>query len=492
MLRNTNSGYSNYFKLSIKFNFLNVLASLLISLSSALILFNKLSSDEFIFYSVSQITIFFFSTAAFLEFNSLISKYFPNTEKAESDIIISKLIRISIIFFTLIFCIYYFVVTYFNLYISFNNLVNLFFIYIYVSSFIQILSNYFGMYLSSKQKFYIQEKQLLIYSNPLKAILLICFYYIFPNLYFVLLMVLIIRILNLFINFRIANIKFYSRNNSKTISKFDEIFSLKNNFKFTIKNIIFFNYPLFFFSYFPIYLRGYYSESDIAVLTLSISLFNAIKPFLHGLHMIINPSIQQLNFNNQKTKLKEIIHLFFYTTNIFVLFLIIIVWSLLNYLPIIDVLFESFSYNLFSDLALSAIILSLFFILNRIYHSYLLSINLENKLFLISIVSMALSLLFWSLFETIGLKINLSLLIVLLYEIAVFTLCQYYVSNLLGRLSYFTFVLIGVFILSLNTYFFSSFTIYLMINLLNIFLTVLLIYLVLNKLKLNINKIIKS
>ena len=208
--------------------------------------------------------------------------------------------------------------------------------------------------------------------------------------------------------------------------------------------------------------------------------------------MIINPSIQQLKFKNDDKKLKEIVHLFFYIMNILIFFALVFVWSVLNYTPIINILFESFSYNLFSDLALSAIFLFLFFILNRIYHSYLLSINLENKLFLISFISMILSLMFWSSFPTLGLKINLSLLIVLLYEITVFTLCQYFVPNLLGRLSYFTFALMGVFMLVLNTYFFSSLAFYLVINILNVSITALLIYLVLKKLKININKIIKS
>ena len=76
--------------------------------------------------------------------------------------------------------------------------------------------------------------------------------------------------------------------------------------------------------------------------------------------MIINPSIQQLKFKNDDKKLKEIVHLFFYIMNILILFALVFVWSVLNYTPIIDILFDSFSYNLFSDLALSAIFLSLF------------------------------------------------------------------------------------------------------------------------------------
>ncbi len=492
MNRNTQFGYTNYFKQGIKFNFLNVSLSLFLSLSTSLILFNNLSSKDFIFYSVSQITIFFFSTAAFLEFNSLISKFFPNMEKETSEIVVSRLIRVSIICLSIMFLIYLVISNYFNLYESFKNSVNLFFFYVYISSFIQILSNYFGQYLSSKQKFHIQEKAYIKYSNPLRALFLIAFYYVFSNLYFVLFMVLFIRIVNLIITFKISNVKYRLNLNNQIDQKYEELFSLRNNFKFTFKNFIFFNYPLLFFSYLPIYLRGNYSESDIAVLTLSISLFNAIKPFLHGVHMIINPSIQQLKFKNDDKKLREIVHLFFYIMNILIFFALVFVWSVLNYTPIINILFESFSYNLFSDLALSAIFLSLFFILNRIYHSYLLSINLENKLFLISFISMVLSLMFWSLFPTLGLKINLSLLIVLLYEITVFTLCQYFVPNLLGRLSYFTFALIGCFMLTLNTYFFSSLAFYLVINILNVSITALLTYMVLKKLKININKIIKS
>ena len=95
-------------------------------------------------------------------------------------------------------------------------------------------------------------------------------------------MVLIIRIVNLIITYKISNVKYRLNSNNQIGHKYERLFSLRNNFKFTFKNFIFFNYPLLFFSYLPVYLRGNYSESDIAVLTLSISLFNAIKPFLHG------------------------------------------------------------------------------------------------------------------------------------------------------------------------------------------------------------------
>ena len=246
MNRNTQFGYTNYFKQGIKFNFLNVSLSLFLSLSTSLILFNNLSSKDFIFYSVSQITIFFFSTAAFLEFNSLISKFFPNIEKETSEIVVSRLIRVSIICLSIMFLIYLVISNYFNLYESFKNSVNLFFLYVYISSFIQILSNYFGQYLSSKQKFHIQEKAYIKYSNPLRALFLIAFYYVFSNLYFVLFMVLLIRIANLIITFKISNVKYRLNLNNQIDQKYEELFSLRNNFKFTFKNFIFLTIRYFF------------------------------------------------------------------------------------------------------------------------------------------------------------------------------------------------------------------------------------------------------
>ena len=58
-------------------------------------------------------------------------------------------------------------------------------------------------------------------------------------------MVLLIRIANLIITFKISNVKYRLNLNNQIDQKYEELFSLRNNFKFTFKNFIF-NYPLLF------------------------------------------------------------------------------------------------------------------------------------------------------------------------------------------------------------------------------------------------------
>ena len=231
-----------------------------------------------------------------------------------------------------------------------------------VDKVIQIISNYFGQYLAAYQKFDEQEKQYSLFSIPLKALGLLFFYFLFGNIYFILFVNFLVRIVNLVITFKISDFNLGNKLYTKDYVKELEMFSTKSNIKFTLKNFIFFNYPLFFFSYLPIYLANFHNENDIAVLSLSISLFNAIKPILNGIHKIINPSIQQLKKGGDFKKLFSIVNLLHNAVSVITALVIISLWSILNYSIFTDIIFIKFSFNLFSDLAITAVILSLFFI----------------------------------------------------------------------------------------------------------------------------------
>jgi hypothetical protein len=242
------------------------------------------------------------------------------------------------------------------------------------------------------------------------------------------------------------------------------MFSTKSNIKFTLKNFIFFNYPLFFFSYLPIYLANFHNENDIAVLSLSISLFNAIKPILNGIHKIINPSIQQLKKGGDFKKLFSIVNLLHNAVSVITALVIISLWSILNYSIFTDIIFIKFSFNLFSDLAITAVILSLFFILNMIYHSYFLSINLENSIFKSSILGVLASISLWLNYENLDMKINLSLIIILTFYLT--TLIYFYLVSreLLGKNILYSLLTFIIYLFALNTLFYNSLIIFLLLN----------------------------
>ena len=457
-------GYTQYFLKGFKFNALNVSFSLVLSLFSALIIYNKLEDSQFIFYSVSQITIYFFVSLSNLEFGKLVSKYFPNLNKDICNTVLKKLILTSLFVLLIGFIIFYVVSEYFGIYSYFENYKNLFYIYVFFSSVIQIISNYFGQYLAAYQKFDEQEKQYSLFSIPLKALGLLFFYFLFGNIYFILFVNFLVRIVNLAITFKISDFnlgnKLYTKDNVKEL----EMFSTKSNIKFTLKNFIFFNYPLFFFSYLPIYLANFHNENDIAVLSLSISLFNAIKPILNGIHKIINPSIQQLKKGGDFKKLFSIVNLLHNAVSVITALVIISLWSILNYSIFTDIIFIKFSFNLFSDLAITAVILSLFFILNMIYHSYFLSINLENSIFKSSILGVLASISLWLNYENLGMKINLSLIIILTFYLT--TLIYFYLVSreLLGKNILYSLLTFIIYLFALNTLFYNSLIIFLLLN----------------------------
>ena len=80
MGKNTELGYSQYFKRGLLNNFSHVTFSLIVSSITSIILFTKLSNSDYILYSVSQITVYFFVNFASLEFGKIIRKFIPNME----------------------------------------------------------------------------------------------------------------------------------------------------------------------------------------------------------------------------------------------------------------------------------------------------------------------------------------------------------------------------------------------------------------------------
>ena len=472
MNKKSTNRYTPYFISGVKFNFLNVIVSLVLSFATAFIYFNNLSKSEFIFYSVSQITVYFFVSFSNLQFSKLIRKYFPNYEKDVSDIILKKLIKTSIYTLFTIFVFYFYITKYFEIYSYFDEYLNIFYLFIFLSSLVTILSNYFGEYLAAYQKFDIQEKKYLIYSSPFKFIGLLLFYFVFNSLFFVLLINFLIRVINLVVTYKVSNTNLRNKSHNLPSQEVLNLFKTKSNILFTAKNFIFFNYPLLFFSYMPVYLTDLHTENDIAVFSLAISLFNSIKPFLNGVDVIINPAIQQLNKQNDNEKLFKIIYLVFLSLNFLAIYIMILIWSGLNFSPIVTIVFTKFSYNLFSDLALSAVILSLFFMFNKIKYSYLLSINKENVIFVSSLLSLIISLYFWSQYQNFGSRINLSLLIIFTFYFFNLVFNMISVPILLGKYKTTIFGVVTIYLLSLNTIFYDSFFIFLSINILNIlFLT---------------------
>ena len=251
---------------------------------------------------------------------------------------------------------------------------------------------------------------------------------------------------------------------------------MRNNLIFTLKNFIFFNYPLIFFSYLPIYLEKFHTENDIAVLTLSISLFNSIKPILNGILSIINPAIQQLNNSGGKIKLNKIISLTFDLLNKITIYIIAFVFLCLNFLPFTEKVFSRFSYNLFIDLALSAIVLSLFYILNLIFHSYLLSENNENYIMISSLLSFGISVSLWFLYELLGKRINLALTIILIFYISNFLILSILRKEIFKDKRILFFLTLPLYAISLKTAYYDEVFLF-------IFALVIISFLLFNRLK---------
>ena len=60
MSKNLQYSYTKYFLKGVRSNLLNVGTSWLVGFATNIVLFNTLSNSDYIFYSVSHLTVFFF------------------------------------------------------------------------------------------------------------------------------------------------------------------------------------------------------------------------------------------------------------------------------------------------------------------------------------------------------------------------------------------------------------------------------------------------
>ena len=144
-------------------------------------------------------------------------------------------------------------------------------------------------HVSANNKFDLIEKKYLLFLTPYKIIALIIFYFFSSTLITALLINLFLRILQLFLVMTIfEDLKYLFKTLFSKQEKMEE-FNIIKNLKFTIKNFLYVNFPLLFFSIIPNYLSGKYYVDDVAVFTLVLTLFNAIKPVLYAVSTILNP-----------------------------------------------------------------------------------------------------------------------------------------------------------------------------------------------------------
>lgn len=453
------NNYTDYFKKSLKSNLRYVFSSLIVSFFTSIILFSKLSSIDYIIYSVAQITVYFFVDISSLEFGKIIRKKSPILNSQESEKLIKNLIKPSIFFFTGLYIFYLLISNYFDIYRLYGEKKIYFFIAIFSYVIIQIVNNFIGEYVGGVQRFDAAENYNLYFSIPSRILFVVLFYLYFTNLIFVLVGNFLIRLVNLIIVLKVSRFHiFFMFKNSKSDKL--EKFNFKTNLKFSINNFIFFNYPSFYFSYVPVFLEKFHSPKDIAVISLSISLFNSIRPVLNGVLMIINPAIQKLNHDNKKPQLYRLINFIYEIISISTIYLISIIFFTLNFEPFTETILKRFSYNLFADLSMSAVYLSLLYLLNLIYHSYFLAINLEKLIFKSSIYSIFLSASIWLSYEVLNQKINLVFLIILsfyLLNLVFFIRSKVLVITSSYNLLYVTTL---IFLISLKTNFYDFFPVF--------------------------------
>ena len=161
-----------------------------------------------------------------------------------------------------------------------------------------------------------------------------------------------------------------------------------------------------FFSIIPNYLSGKYYVDDVAVFTLVLTLFNAIKPVLYAVSTILNPTIINLKSIDKSLELQITIKTSINILILLHLFGILIIWLSLNFSGFTNFFLRFFSYNLFADFINSIMIVSLFFVLTMLQQSYFLASNYETKFFYSSLYATIASILFLIIYDYFNLKIN--------------------------------------------------------------------------------------
>ncbi|MDA9676954.1 hypothetical protein N9T94_00510 [bacterium] len=465
----------DYFKRGISLNILQVSSSLALGLATSIIYFSILSGKDFVIYTLIQLTVFFFVNFSSLELNQYIRKYIPVMDKEKSLLFLAKILVTVIKFFITGLGIYYFILQYSNIYSNFEEDKNIIYVSILLLSITQIFASFISTYISAQEKFDLIEKRYFYFLTPYKVIAIAFFYFFSSNLITAIILNFFLRILQLILILKFLEIRKlfkYILYKKPTIKEFN----LKKNIKFTIQNFLYMNYPLLFLSLIPTYLSKNYSYDDVAVFTLVLTLFNSIKPVLHAISTLINPTIVNLKNIDQTNQLNLIIRT---TVNIIVTLHvsgIFIVWLHLNYSGFTEFFLKYFSYNLFSDFINSILVISLFSVLTMIQQSYFLASSDETKFFVTSVLSTFFSIGYILIFVHRELNLNF-----VLGTLVVFYCVKYFLSLYLAYddIKFSLIPPLGVIFLfpfSLITFKFDNISIYL-ISLLSILLiTIYLIY----------------
>lgn len=395
-----------YFKRGLQINILQVSASLIVGFITSVVYFSNLSGRDFVIYSVIQLTVYFFVNFSSLELNQYIRKFVPIMEKRKSILFLSLILKSITKFFFLGIFIYFLIVRYSNLYINFYESKFLIFFSVFLLSFIQLFARMLPEHVSANNKFDLIEKKYLFFLTPYKIIALIIFYFFSSTLITALLINLFLRILQLFLVMTIfEDLKYLFKTLLSKQEKMEE-FNIIKNLKFTIKNFLYVNFPLLFFSIIPNYLSGKYYVDDVAVFTLVLTLFNAIKPVLYAVSTILNPTIINLKSIDKSLELQITIKTSINILILLHLFGILIIWLSLNFSGFTNFFLRFFSYNLFADFINSIMIVSLFFVLTMLQQSYFLASNYETKFFYSSLYATIASILFLIIYDYFNLKIN--------------------------------------------------------------------------------------
>ncbi len=464
-----------YFKRGLQINILQVSASLIVGFITSVVYFSNLSGRDFVIYSVIQLTVYFFVNFSSLELNQYIRKFVPIMEKRKSILFLSLILKSITKFFFLGIFIYFLIVRYSNLYINFYESKFLIFFSVFLLSFIQLFARMLPEHVSANNKFDLIEKKYLFFLTPYKIIALIIFYFFSSTLITALLINLLLRILQLFLVMTIfEDLKYLFKTLLSKQEKMEE-FNIIKNLKFTIKNFLYVNFPLLFFSIVPNYLSGKYYVDDVAVFTLVLTLFNAIKPVLYAVSTILNPTIINLKSIDKPLELQITIKTCINILILLHLFGILIIWLSLNFSGFTNFFLRFFSYNLFSDFINSIMIVSLFFVLTMLQQSYFLASNYETKFFYSSLYATIASILFLIIYDYFNLKINFILGAMIIFYCFKYFFSMIFISGEAGFPVLTPIAILLFFPFSLFTYAYNSLFIYVILFL---FISITLLFLI--------------
>jgi O-antigen/teichoic acid export membrane protein len=424
MNSNLNSSqYFEYFKKGISYNIFQVGVSLPISFVTATIFFANLTKQEYILFGLVQITVFFFVNFSTLELHHLIRKEVPKSNLEKGLILTIKLFKSSLIFFVITFIFFFIITRATSFYVDFSSYYLEFYIFIFLNSLVQLVVRFLSEYLNAVKVFDRLEKSYIKILTPYKILSLAFFYFLSTDLITALLVNFFLRCVQLIVVYSHVKKKRIIIPNLFSKIKMYSQFDLKRNIIFTSENFLYMNFPLMFISLIPILLNKTYGVNDVAIFTLVISIFNAVKPILHAVPTILNPKLVELT--NRKLSLKE---LFKTTSNLLILVHcggMLLIWITLNFNQFSESVLPNFSYLLFSDYIISIICMSLFYVLTKILQSICIAVDKSRLFFNASLGSVFPSVIFFYLFINYQFKINFIFAVLIIFYVSKYLILIY-------------------------------------------------------------------